>query len=581
MKRIAPLVVLTLALVLLTGCSLWGGDGSRGSDADVPGDSSDATRDPDRQGPAVPVEGATVGGTVTVLLPGDSGPRTLDPTAGWSVVGNSILQSLTHRSLTQYVRGARGQAVLVPDLATDLGTPNADFTQWRFTIREGATWENGEPVTPEQVAFGITRSFDDVHFPQGPGTQYTRTYFAGAEGYRGPHVDPGRDFDGVRVEDRDVVIDMARPFPEMDHWGAFMAMGPTPTGDDADPSVYGTKPLATGPYRVAEFVPGSSLTLVRNDRWRADSDPGRHQYVDRWEFRFDADQSSADDVLLAGGKAARTTIVHRLSPARHEEATRVLGEGLVRQQQPCLSMLAPDTTKVTDARVRRALALAVDHEAVWAASGEVAGVTRTRTDLVQVPGVQSVGSAGEAPGFDPRRARRLLAEAGYAPGEYALTLAHDARDSVAVTAQRALVRGLREAGFDARTVGVRRPVHEVYAQRGKGVDARLNVRHLNWCADWPSAATLLPMVLGSGEAYNLSHFSDASVDAEMLRIPTLPLADQQAAWTALAEKNRDELAVVVPTSAHSTLIGFGARIGNPTGEAATGAVNYKDLFVVR
>ncbi len=34
---------------------------------------------------------------------------------------------------------------LVPDLATDLGTPNEDFTEWTFTIRDDATWENGEP----------------------------------------------------------------------------------------------------------------------------------------------------------------------------------------------------------------------------------------------------------------------------------------------------------------------------------------------------------------------------------------------------------------------------------------------------
>ena len=27
--------------------------------------------------------------------------------------------------------------VLIPDLATDLGTPNEDFTEWTFTLREG------------------------------------------------------------------------------------------------------------------------------------------------------------------------------------------------------------------------------------------------------------------------------------------------------------------------------------------------------------------------------------------------------------------------------------------------------------
>ena len=54
-----------------------------------------AARTPTRQGPAPEIEGATEGGTITVYLPGDPGPDTLDPTDGWSVTGNSIQQALT------------------------------------------------------------------------------------------------------------------------------------------------------------------------------------------------------------------------------------------------------------------------------------------------------------------------------------------------------------------------------------------------------------------------------------------------------------------------------------------------------
>ena len=56
--------------------------------------------------------------------------------------------------------------VLIPDLATDLGRPNDDFTEWTFTIREGVKYENGEEVTPEDIAYGIKRSFDRETFPR-------------------------------------------------------------------------------------------------------------------------------------------------------------------------------------------------------------------------------------------------------------------------------------------------------------------------------------------------------------------------------------------------------------------------------
>ena len=98
-------------------------------------------KDGERQGPAAEVEGASAGGTITVYLPDDPGPEDLDPTNGWSVTGNSIQQALTHRSLTQYARdNESGEMILVPDLATDLGAPNEDFTEWTFTIRDDATW---------------------------------------------------------------------------------------------------------------------------------------------------------------------------------------------------------------------------------------------------------------------------------------------------------------------------------------------------------------------------------------------------------------------------------------------------------
>ena len=127
----------------------------------------------------------TAGGTITVYLPGDPGPDTLDPTGGWSVTGNSIQQALTSRSLTQYVRDEDGQPVLVPDLATDLGTPNEDFTEWTFTIRDDATWEDGKPVTADEVAFGICRSLDSEAFPSGPGTEYSKTLLRRCCGLRG------------------------------------------------------------------------------------------------------------------------------------------------------------------------------------------------------------------------------------------------------------------------------------------------------------------------------------------------------------------------------------------------------------
>lgn len=240
MRRTKALAALASGAVLVSLAACGGGDGPGKGSENNGFEDADTTidKDPARQGPAAEIEGAQEGGTITVYHPDDPGPEDLDPTNGWSVTGNSIQQALTHRALTQYARDAEsGEMVLVPDLAEDLGTPNEDFTEWTFTIREDATWETGDPITAEEVAWGIERSFDSDTFPSGPGTEYTEHFFEGAEEYDGPYSDPqaAESFEGITFDNdaRTVTIKMSTTFPDMDYCGAFMAIGPAPLGDAA------------------------------------------------------------------------------------------------------------------------------------------------------------------------------------------------------------------------------------------------------------------------------------------------------------------------------------------------------------
>ena len=76
-------------------------------------------------------------------------------------------------------------------------------------------------------------------------------------------------FDG-----QDITINMAKPFPDMDYWGAFMAMGPAPLGDASSRRTYGKNILSNGPYKVDSFKPTEELSLVKNDQWDPDHRPG-------------------------------------------------------------------------------------------------------------------------------------------------------------------------------------------------------------------------------------------------------------------------------------------------------------------
>ena len=91
--------------------------------------------------------------------------------------------------------------ILVPDLATDLGTPNEDFTEWTFTIRDDATWEDGKPITAEEVAWGISRSLDSDAFPSGPGTEYSKTLLPGRRQVQRSLHRQGQGVEGISFDE--------------------------------------------------------------------------------------------------------------------------------------------------------------------------------------------------------------------------------------------------------------------------------------------------------------------------------------------------------------------------------------------
>ncbi len=373
-KRLTGVAV--VAVTALAACD----NGGSGEDGTLPRgtlpNAEGQAFDPSREAPASPIKGAAPGGTVTVLNRrgldfGGASVSTLDPTEVYWPDSGSILSGLVTRSLTQYVYDPEQQGmVLVPDIATDLGTPNGDFTQWTFTIRAGVRFEDGTEVTAEDVAYGIKRSFDRSAFPGG--ATYSNDYFLDGDTYKGPYR-TGTGYDGVVVEGNQLTMKMEHPFPDMPYWVSFPAMGPIPERD-SDPATYGRHPLATGPYKIAEYTPKKSLTLVRNDQWDPETDPGRHAYPDKFEFDFTVPIDRIDAVILGDSEQAATTLTDEsVLPGDYRKAEEL--DRLTVGSAPCTHWWSPDHRKITDIRVRQAIGYAYPYEQQAEEAGAIFGVT--------------------------------------------------------------------------------------------------------------------------------------------------------------------------------------------------------------
>jgi peptide/nickel transport system substrate-binding protein len=169
-----------------------------------------------------------------------------------------------------------------------------------------------------------------------------------------------------------------------------------------------SEPIGTGPFRLAEWVRGDRIVLVRNPEYHAKSIPR----LDKIVFRFIPDPNAALAALKAGDVDAS---LFGLGPEHVQEL----------QKDPRFQVIVGDTTNdvilamnnsrkpYADVRVRRAITHAINKADVL--KGAMFGMGRILGSNVDPLNPYFVDLAGAMP-YDQARAKKLLAEAGYPNG---------------------------------------------------------------------------------------------------------------------------------------------------------------------
>jgi peptide/nickel transport system substrate-binding protein len=397
----------------------------------------------------------------------------------------------------------------------------------------------------------------------------------------------------VAVAGNTVTITMAHPFPALPYWATFPAMGPIPELG-SDPHTYGRHPLATGPYKVAEFSQ-TSLTLVRNAQWDPHTDPGRHAYPDRYVFHFNPDPSNpskshammakADATILGNSPIGRTALeLFGSLPQDYPKARRLHRVSLVTGL--CSRMVFPDNEKIRDVRVREAIGLAFPYRSVARLSGDIPGVTVLRPTSMLPPGFpgrRDYAILGQAPGTtDWSMSRALLKQAGYSPGGYSLSWPYDASEPDAVKRTHELARAFEHGGFTAKPFAT--ASSDSFDRVKADPNAPVNLRIGEWCADFPSGTSWFPTLFGSAASFEVSdglNFREPSVDREMQRIARLPLTQQPDAWGTLGTTLMTNYYPVIPVSYGAFAVLHGSRLDGVEPDDIDYMPYWKDLHVRR
>ncbi|HVR11600.1 MAG TPA: ABC transporter substrate-binding protein [Thermoanaerobaculia bacterium] len=357
-------------------------------------------------------------GAAPLRLVFHSDPQGLDPHLHDEVATHWVLDNVYDSLVTfdadMHVR---------PALA--IGWDNPDDLTWRFQLRPGVRFQDGQPLAAADVAVSLERARSH---PQSKMSGYLVEVAA------------------VRaVAPRIVEVQTRRPYPILLNKLTFIAIVPRNV-----PSRI-VKPLGTGPYRFVSYTPGRGLELAAfGGGWSA-----TQELEPRVSIGFESDAAKRVQALTSG----RADLVAEL-PTQYADRLRASPGCAVRSAGGlAVNYLQPrvDSPPFSDPRVRRAISLAVDREALVRAMLHGRGA----------PAGQMVGPKvfGYAPEIRPPRrdlaaARQLLAAAGYPGGLDAVLEYRDGQDVAALREQ------LAEAGIRLRPQA--RPWSQLYPRLLRG-----------------------------------------------------------------------------------------------------------------
>ena len=269
-----------------------------------------------------------------------------------------------------------------------------DATTYTFNLRRGVTFHTGEPFEAEDVKYSL---------------DYQRNPENGTIGAR-----DFADIAQVDVLDTHVVrVTLQGPNSAFLITLAHRNASPIPRGWYDRPNaraLLNSTSVGTGPFRLAEFQPNSYIRMERNpDYWQ----PGL-PHLDEIIVNF-IPNSAGMLVAVRNGRVDMAVLV------RPQDALQLEGEeGLTVQRSISLNQKSLDLDctygPLTDERVRQAIALLIDRDAVMQAG--IAGYGQVLGTMV--PGMQDRWGVplDQLPNqtVDVDLARTLLTEAGHADG---------------------------------------------------------------------------------------------------------------------------------------------------------------------
>ncbi|NLD67893.1 MAG: ABC transporter substrate-binding protein [Limnobacter sp.] len=295
-----------------------------------------------------------------------------------------------------------------------------------FELREGVKFHNGEEFDADSVVYTLNFVADPANKVT---TQQNVNWIEKAE-----KIDKYK----VRVVTKAV-------FPAaIEYLAGPVVIHPAKYYAEVGPKGMNAKPVGTGPFKVAAYSPGKSITLERNPDYFKDSPKGTPK-IGKVEIRFIPDRQTQMAEMLSGG----ADFIMHVPKDQAEQAGKVPHLQVVSGETMRIAFMQMNTLDGTpapqlkDIRVRQAISHAIDREGIVEnIVGAGSRVLHTMCFPSQF-GCTDEGATRYA--YDPARAKQLLAEAGFPNGFETEIFAYRERNQT-----EAMINNLQAVGIKAK-----------------------------------------------------------------------------------------------------------------------------------